>query len=293
MHLRVCFVGAALAMAACVGCDGDDQRSQVPAAPAVSADAESASAPASVSFEPPAPPLDMLELEGRPGATPALGQVDVMPGPPHPGLPGTPGPSPAMGPETARVKVFVFSDFQCPVCTRVVEPLKQISRTYPDEVQIVFKHNPLEMHANARQAAAAAIAAYRQGKFWEYHDKLFQNQGFLHTDALVRHAEELGLDVMLFQEDMNAPMVSAQIAYERALAEKLGARGTPGFFINGTKLAGWASYPGFLSMVDDARREAEKVAAAGIPSDRVARMATLAAGDDGKLLAELMWGLKP
>jgi protein-disulfide isomerase len=290
MHLRVCVVGAALAMAACVGCGGDDQRSQVPAAPAVSADAESASAPASVSIE---PPLDMLELEGRPGATPALGQVDVMPGPPHPGLPGTPGPSPAMGPETARVKVFVFSDFQCPVCTRVVEPLKQIARTYPDEVQIVFKHNPLEMHANARQAAAAAIAACRQGKFWEYHDKLFQNQGFLHTDALVRYAEELGLDVMLFQEDMNAPMVSAQIAYERALAEKLGARGTPGFFINGTKLAGWASYPGFLSMVDDARRKAEKVAAAGIPPDRVARMATLAAGDDGKLLAELMWGVKP
>jgi protein-disulfide isomerase len=292
MRLRVCAVGVALAMAASFGCSQEDRPSPLPATPPASSGAESASAPALLSAEP-EPTLDMLELEGKPGATPALGQVDVMPGPQYPGLPGTPGPSPAMGPETARVKVFVFSDFQCPVCSRIVEPLKQIARTYPDEVQIVFKHNPLEMHAQARQAAAAAIAAYRQGKFWEYHDKLFQNQAFLNTDALLRYAEELGLDVMLFQEDMTAPMVSAQIDYERALAEKLGSRGTPGFFINGKKLAGWASYPGFLSMIEDARREAEKVVAQGIPPDQVARMATVAAGDDGKLLAELMWGVKP
>jgi len=198
-----------------------------------------------------------------------------------------------MGPETASVKVFLFSDFQCPVCTRVVEPLKQIARTYPDDVQIVFKHNPLEMHANARQAAAASIAAYRQGKFWEYHDKLFQNQRSLDADSLVRYAEELGLDLMLFQEDMGAPMVSAQIDYERALAEKLGARGTPQFFINGTKLAGWGSYPGFKSMVDEARRGAAKFAAEGIPPERVARVATAAAGEEGELLAELMWGPEP
>ena len=149
------------------------------------------------------------------------------------------------------------------------------------------------MHGNAKEAAAASIAAYRQGKFWEYHDKLFQNQRSLQTGALVGYAEELGLDVIRFQEDMSAPMVAAQIDYERALAEKLGARGTPGFFINGTRLAGWGSYPGFKSMVDAARRDAEKFAAEGIPPEQVARVATAAAGEDGELLAELLWGAEP
>jgi len=90
MRLRVCAVGAALAITTCAGCSQDDQRSPVTAAPPASAGAESASAPASLSFEPPALQLDMLELEGQPGATPALGQVDVMPGPQDPGLVGTP-----------------------------------------------------------------------------------------------------------------------------------------------------------------------------------------------------------
>jgi protein-disulfide isomerase len=197
-----------------------------------------------------------------------------------------------MGPDTAPVKVFVFSDFQCPVCRRVVEPLKRIARTRPDEVQIVFKHHALETHRHARGAAAAAIAAYRQGKFWEYHDKLFQNQRFLETPDLIRYAEELGLDVLRFQKDMNDPAVAAQVEYEGEMAKQLGARGTPGFFVNGTLLAGWASYPGFEAMVDQARRDAQKFTADGTAKDQVAQLATAAAGEEGKLLADFMWGMK-
>lgn len=241
----------------------------------------------------PAPPqrLDMLALERQPGATPAIAQLEVMPGPRHSTLKGIPGPSPAMGPDTALVKVFVFSDFQCPVCRRIVEPLKHIVRTYPEDVQVLFKHHALFSHRHARGAAMASMAAFRQGKFWEYHDKLFQNQRALQRDDLIRYAQELGLDVELFQVDMAAPEVAAQVDYEGEMADKLGARGTPGLFINGMRLDGWGSYPGFKGMVDRALQEAKKLADEGVARDRVVQVATAAAGEDGKLFAELMWGV--
>jgi protein-disulfide isomerase len=234
------------------------------------------------------PVPDMLALENQPGATPALPQVEVPPGPAHPSLAGAPGPSPGMGPGTAAVKIFVFSDFQCPVCRRIVEPLKQIVRDYPGAVQVIFKHHALGTHSRARDAAAASIAAYRQGKFWEYHDEIFERQGALDPADLVGYAQALGLDTDRFKDDMAAADVAAQIDYETEMAQKLGAEGTPGLFINGMFLPGWGSYPGFKAMVEEALRDARGRAAGG--SDDIARAATVAAGDEGRLLAELMWG---
>jgi protein-disulfide isomerase len=230
----------------------------------------------------------MLALEDQPGATPAIPQVEVPPGPDHPTLNGAPGPSPGMGPGTAAVKVFVFSDFQCPVCRRTVEPFKQIVREYPGEVQVIFKHHALGTHSRARDAAAASIAAYRQGKFWEYHDEVFEHQTAIEPADLVGYAEAIGLDTNRFKEDLAAADVAAQIDYESEMAQKLGAEGTPGIFINGKFLPGWGSYPGFKAMVDEALSDA-RGRKAGKTGD-VARAATAAAGDEGRLLAELMWG---
>ena len=218
--------------------------------------------------------VDILALEHQPGVSPALPQVSVPPGPAYPGLSGAPGPSPAMGPNAAPVKVFLFSDFQCPVCRRVVEPLKYLARKYPDDVQIVFKNNALESHSRAAGAAAAAIAAFRQGKFWEYHDLLFTDQSLLAAPDLIRHAEELGLDVARFQSDMNDPAAAAQVTYESAMAQKLGARGTPGFFINGEKIAGWGSYSGMEAAVKRALAAARRLAGASAPDEKIAEMAT-------------------
>jgi protein-disulfide isomerase len=190
-----------------------------------------------------------------------------------------------MGPPTARVKVVVFSDFQCPVCTRVVEPLKHLVRSYPDTVQVIFKHNALESHRYARQAAAASIAAFRQGKFWEYHDRLFQNQNALGEADLLRYAGEIGLDGPRFETDLKATDVAAQVAYETAMAEKLDMPGTPGFFINGERLAGWGSYSGFKGMIDRALEQAK-----GFQGEDAAQVATAAAGAEGQLLVELVWG---
>jgi protein-disulfide isomerase len=297
MYLRICILGIGLVLSACEGAEvGDTGGTEAPAAtPGTgAADAaktpgvESATATTPTTTRPPNRMEEILLLEQHPGATLALPQVEVPPGPAYPNLPGAPGPSPAMGPANAPVKVFLFSDFQCPVCGRVVEPLKEIARQYPQQVQIIFKHSPLGTHQQASAAAAAAIAAFRQGKFWEYHDKLFQNQQFLSEPDLVAYAQELGLDPDRFRRDMGDPAVAAQVVYERQQAEALGAQGTPGFFVNGQRIDGWGSYMGLESMIDRALQDAARFDGAK-PND-LARAATAAAGKDGALLAELMWG---
>ena len=188
----------------------------------------------------------------------------------------------------------MFSDFQCPVCRRVVEPSKALHRAFPETVQIIFKHNALEMHQFANVAATAAIAAQRQGKFWAYHDKAFQNYRNLHKQDLILYAEELGLDVAKFEKDMQDPKVQAQVNYERALAEKLGMRGTPGFYINGKKSIGWGSYGGFKVQVARASKAAQEIQAKvpGKAGHELAIEATRVNGADGKLFAKLVYGVE-
>ncbi len=226
-------------------------------------------------------------MEKTPGATPPLEGATIPS--PHTvkTFPGAPGPHPVAGPDSAPVRVFIFSDFQCPVCSRVVEPMKLLAREFPEQVQVSFIHNALEMHQNASMAAAAAIAAQRQGKFWVFHDKLFQNQQNLQEQDLIMYAEELGLDSAQFQKDMKDPAVKAQVDYERALAAEMELQGTPGFIVNGQKQVGWGSYGGFKSMVTRALEATG--AATGLDA---AIKATIASGDDGKKFAELFWGKK-
>ncbi len=231
----------------------------------------------------------LKDLERNPGSTPALEQVSVKPGPAHKSLEGKPGAAPGFGPEDAPVRVFVFSDFQCPVCRRVVEPIKKLARDYGDKVQIVMLQNALKMHRQAEIAAAASLAAFRQGKFWDFHDKVFINQRLLGRDDLIGIAKTLGLDVKRFTADLDDPALRAQIAYERDLAAKLGATGTPGFFVNGQLLRGWGSYAGFKGMVDRALRAAKKLPATTSKGE-IAIKATIAHGDKGKQFAELYWG---
>ena len=238
-------------------------------------------------------PATMKDLESKPGGTPALVDVLVAPEQKREELKGKPGESAAVGPADAPVKVYVFSDFQCPVCRRVVEPIKALHRAFPDKVQIIFKHNALEMHQFANVAATAAIAAQRQGKFWAYHDKAFQNYRNLHQQDLILYAEELGLDVKKFEADMKDPKVQAQVNYERDLAEALGMRGTPGFYINGKKSIGWGSYGGFKIQVARAIKAAQEIeASTGKKGHDLTIEATRVNGADGKLFAKLVYGVE-
>lgn len=236
----------------------------------------------------------MKDLEKQPGATGALETTTAVAPKKHPDVAGTPGPSPASGSDDAPVKIYIFSDFQCPVCKRVVEPAKAVARELGDKVQLIFKQNALEMHPNAFVSAAASMAAYKQGKFWQMHDKLFQNQRNLSEPDLLVYAEELGLNMDTFKKDMNSPEIKAQIEYERNLAAKLEMRGTPGFFINGHKIVGWGSYGGFRSVVNRALKSAEGVqVTTKTPPIDVARVATEKySGEEGVKFAELVWGKK-
>jgi len=117
-------------------------------------------------------------------------------------------------------------------------------------VRIVWKHLPLDMHKNAMSAHLAAAAADRQGKFWEFHDKLFANQQQLNLDAYKRHARELGLDVARFEKDLADLELKKRIDADKAEATSLGVTGTPGFFVNGRFLSGAKPFEEFAKVIN-------------------------------------------
>ncbi len=150
----------------------------------------------------------------------------------------------------AAVTIVAFGDFQCPFCSRVQQTLDQVLVAYPNDVRIVWKHNPLPFHREAPLASQAALAAGEQGKFWEYHDLLFQRQGKFQRPALVQYAQELNLDVTRFKADLDSGRFQAQIDRDKALAQSIGVHGTPNFFINGIKLSGAQPLARFKALID-------------------------------------------
>jgi protein-disulfide isomerase len=161
-----------------------------------------------------------------------------------------PNQPPAYGPYPAKVRVLVFSDFQCPVCARIPAATHQIAEEFPGDVRLEFIQLPLKMHRNAENAAVAALAAHRQGKFWEMHDLLFKNQGGLDEASLPGYARQLGLDMKKFEKDYADPALRKRAQDERTLGETLGGDGTPAIFINGDASVGWASWGALRSQVE-------------------------------------------
>jgi protein-disulfide isomerase len=160
------------------------------------------------------------------------------------------GKSPVRGPENAKVTIIEFSDFQCPYCSRGKETIDQVMKAYPSDVKVVFKNLPLPFHQQAEPSAKAALAAQKQGKFWEFHDELFGNQGKLSPEFLEETAKKLGLDMDKFKKDMADPAVMAQINEDKALAAKNDIQGTPGFFVNGVAVKGAYPFDHFKMIID-------------------------------------------
>jgi len=179
------------------------------------------------------------------------------------------GDAPQKGDADAKVTIVEWSDFQCPFCGRVIETLQQIERGYGSDVRFVFKHNPLPMHPDAPFAAKAAIAAQRQGKFWQMHDKLFDANNSRQADALQRAkveqmARDIGLDMEKFGRDVNSPEVDDVIRNDQTQAARLGANGTPHFFINGARVSGAMPYESFKTIIDAQLNRANQVLASGV-----------------------------
>lgn len=143
---------------------------------------------------------------------------------------------PFKGPEDAPVTIVVFSDYQCPYCARLEPFLQQLLIKYPKDIKLVLKNLPLPMHPFARKAAAAALAAKNQGKFWEFSHKLFENSSRLDDARIQSIAKQTGLDLVKFNRDMNDAKVQTLINEDVAEAEKASVEGTPSIFINGKAL---------------------------------------------------------
>lgn len=141
-----------------------------------------------------------------------------------------------LGPKDAPVEMVVFDDFECPYCGQAAPMLKQAQAAYPDKVKLVFKHFPLSFHKHALPAAKAGIAAQKQGKFWELHDLLFQNQKNLGGNMINDLAKKAGLNMDQFAKDMADPALDQQIKKDFVDGQQIGVRGTPSIFINGRRV---------------------------------------------------------
>jgi protein-disulfide isomerase len=173
------------------------------------------------------------------------------------------------GPADALVTIVEFSDFQCPFCGRVNPTLSKLMKEYPGKIRVFFKHFPLAFHQDAPLASQAALAAGAQGKFWEMHDKLFENQQSLKRPDLERYAQDLGLDMGRFKEALDKGTYKARVDADTALGAQVGVSGTPAFFLNGRSLVGAQSYEKFKEVVDEEIATAEKLLAKGTPRNKL------------------------
>ncbi len=156
---------------------------------------------------------------------------------------------------SAKVNVIEFGDYQCPACKAAYPVAEQIIKEYSGKINFVFRNFPLAQHKYGLLSAEAAEAAAAQGKFWEMHKILYENQEIWSEspqagDFLVGYAKDLGLDVNKFNEDIDANKYSNIISQDQTDGFSLGVRVTPTFFINGKKAEGVPEYSDFKKRID-------------------------------------------
>lgn len=141
--------------------------------------------------------------------------------------------APVKGNPAAPIVLVEFVDYECPHCKRVQPVMKDIAGEFPNDVRIYFKHYPLGGHTNARLAAEAAVAAQKQGKFWQYSDKIWENSEFLTPALLEKIAQEVGLDVAKWRKDLEAADTKQRVESDKSEGGKLGIMSTPTIYLNG------------------------------------------------------------
>ena len=156
-----------------------------------------------------------------------------------------------LGPKDAPVAIVEFSDFQCPFCRTAVATLKQLMAEYKEKVKLVFRDFPLaDIHPLAPKTHEAARCAAEQGKFWEYHDLLFERAPNLAPAELKQYAGELKLDGASFAKCLDSGKYRQAVAGDVAEGARLGASGTPTFFINGRIVVGAQPIATFQKLID-------------------------------------------
>ena len=159
--------------------------------------------------------------------------------------------SPIHGPSDAKVTVVEFGDFECPACGALHIPLKSAKGQLSDKsVRFVFRQFPLPQHTHAQLAAQASLAAAAQGKFWEYHDTLFEHQSNLTSEDLVKYAKDLGMEEDTFKQALKDSKYADTVQRDKTDGSALGIRSTPTLFINGTQYNGKYSTQELLAAIE-------------------------------------------
>ncbi len=174
---------------------------------------------------------------------------------PAPYIPVTVDGDNLLGSEDAPVTIIEFSDFECPFCARfATETAPSIIQEYVENgtAKLIFKHFPLPSHPYAQKAAEATECAGDQGKFWEMHDKLFENPNNLFVPALKNYAEELGLDAEQFNSCLDSGVMADRVNRDKEEAQRMGVSSTPMFFINDIRVSGAQPFSVFRQSIEAA-----------------------------------------
>jgi len=181
----------------------------------------------------------------------------------------------ALGPADAPVLIEAYQEFQCPYCRLAASTLSGVLAQYPGEVRYVFRHFPLEFHAEARASAKAAIAAEEQGQFWAYHERMMiAAEDGLEKQDILDIAAALRLDPARFKATMVGDAADAVIDADIAAGQALGVTGVPCFFINGRKLSGSQPADKFTAIIDEELVKAAVKRSLGIPAYLVSDVLT-------------------
>jgi protein-disulfide isomerase len=168
---------------------------------------------------------------------------------------------PSKGPASAPVTIVEFSDFECPFCSRVVPTLEQVQQKYGDQVRLVFRQFPLNsIHPNAQKAAEASLCAHDQGKFWEMHDLMFEEQKQLTVAELKDKARRVGADGARFDECLDSNRHADAVRQDLREGMVVGVSGTPAMFINGRFLSGAVPFEQIAQIVDEELAKAARQA---------------------------------
>jgi protein-disulfide isomerase len=174
--------------------------------------------------------------------------------------------APVMGPEKAKITLVEFSDFQCPYCAVAAPVLSDMLKAYPDQVKLIFKQYPLEIHDQAALAAAAALAAKEQNKFWEMHDAMFASRRNLSREQLLAIAKGLGLDMAKFQTDLDSPATKKAVQQDVHDGDEAQVQGTPTLFINGQRYNGPLNAAALKLILDQQLKKAPAETPASVAS---------------------------
>jgi protein-disulfide isomerase len=181
---------------------------------------------------------------------------------------------PMWGKRDAPVTIAIWSDFQCPFCSRVEPTLQQVKDTYgPDKVRLVWKNNPLPFHNNAKPAAEAAQGVFAMAgndAFWKWHDTAFKNQSALGTDSYVKWAQDAGVkDIAAYKAGLDSHKFADKVDKDLNEGKAAGVQGTPAFFVNGVFINGAQPFDNFKKTIDEELQKAQAKIASGTPKNRV------------------------